>query len=87
MAKVILKNGIIQALSGKFGNIVYRTLKSGKIVATMPRPCSVPATKQQIQQREQFATIAAQVAQRKAAGDPRPKKAIWAEIKSGLSRD
>lgn len=88
MAKVEFDKALgIQALSGKFGGMIYRTLKSGKIVACFPpSPRSSAPSPEEIKHRQQFAAIAAEVARRRKAGDTRPKKIIWNEVKAEVER-
>ena len=81
MAKVTTKNGIIKSLSGKLGNTVFRTLKSGKIIAYNPPAKRVsPLSKKEIDTRQNFSIIASEVAKRQRSGDKRPKKIIWQEV-------
>jgi len=85
MAKVELKNGIIKSLSGRLGNFVYRTLKSGKVVVSPYAARSVPPTDAEISSRQRFAVIAAEVVRRQKEGDTRDRRIIWREIMSELS--
>jgi hypothetical protein len=84
MAKVTLNKSLcITSLSGKLGGMVYRTLKSGKIVVSTPaEPRTKPLSPAERKARASFAVIASEVARRMRAGDKRPKSLIWQEVKN-----
>ena len=88
MARVEFDKALgIQALSGKFGGMIYRTLKSGKIVVCAPpSPRSSALSPGEMKHRQQFAVIAAEVARRIREGDTRSKKIIWREVKAEAER-
>lgn len=83
MARIELNKELgITALSGKLGGVVYRTLKSGRIIATMPaKQRSNNPSLAELKARDNFARIASEVAKRRKAGDNRPKCIIWKEVK------
>ena len=88
MARIELKNGVIKSLSGKLGNMIYRTLKSGKIVASFPsQQRSTPLSNREVATRRQFACIASEVARRMRDGDKRPRTIIWHEVESELNQN
>lgn len=88
MAKIELNKSLgITSLSGKLGGMIYRTLKSGKIIATSPsKPRSNAPSDAELAARENFSRIASEVARRMRAGDKRPKTVIWQEVKSELNK-
>ena len=89
MAKLELNRSLgINALSGKLGGRIYRTLKSGKIVVYMPpQKRTTPLSEAEREGRTLFARIAAEVARRMREGDKRPKKHIWREVKEKLTQE
>ena len=88
MATIELDKSLgITSLSGKLGGMIYRTLKSGKIVASMPaKPRTKTLSVAEKTARANFAAIAAEVAKRMHAGDTRPKSVIWQEVKLELNK-
>ena len=88
MAKFELDKSFgITSLSGKLGGVVYRTLKSGKIIATSPsKPRSNAPSAAELAARKTFSRIASEVARRMRAGDKRPKSIIWQEVKLELNK-
>lgn len=77
--------GLISTLSGRVGNTLYKTYRNGQVRAYMIRPDqfkrSTPLSEAEQKQRMLFAVIASEVARRRKAGDMRPKKIIWAEVR------
>lgn len=89
MAKVILPEGI-ESISGTVGGLVFKTYKrrDGK---TETRVYSNPfadgwkrrskLSKKELAARKNFSLMAKEVLARIAAGDKRPRKEIWKEVK------
>ena len=88
MARIELNTSLgITSLSGKLGGMIYRTLKSGKIVACLPpkHRANAPSAAE-LAARKTFSHIASEVARRRQAGDKRPKSIIWQEVKLELNK-
>ena len=90
MAKIELRNGVIQSLSGKLGNTLFKTYRNGQVRAyIMPSgryQRLSPLSPDEIRNRQLFAFITAEVRRRINAGDTRPRKIIWAEVQSEAER-
>ena len=86
MAKVELMPGI-KSISGKVGNMIFRTYRNGKVRAYPAQ--QFKRTKKlstaECNARFTFGAIAVEVARRMADGDTRPRKTIWAEVKRSLA--
>ena len=79
MPKVKMMSGIA-AISGKFGNMYFRTDKrTGRVsLCHMPQKKAATApTEQQQKQKQRFATIAKIVRQMIAAGAKKSRKQLW----------
>lgn len=86
MANVELMPGI-KSISGKVGNMIFKTYKNGKVRAfpAEQRKRRTKVTKAETSNRFNFGTIAVEVAKRMAAGDTRSKKELWAIVKKELA--
>ena len=87
MARVELMPGI-KSISGKVGNMIFKTYKNGKVRA-YPADKRIRTKKlstAETNARFNFGRIAAEVAKRMADGDTRPRKVIWAAVKKELSK-
>lgn len=88
MAKCTINpiSGLIRTLSGRVGNTLFKTYRNGQVRAYMIRPDqykrTAPPTEAEQRERKRFAVIASEVARRKKAGDTRPRKVIWAEVRT-----
>ena len=58
MAKIIL-NPLIEGMSGKFGNVVFRSTPGGVVIAKRPARSSVKPSEAQMAQRQRFKEAAA----------------------------
>ena len=79
MPKVKMMSGIA-AISGKFGNMYFRTDKrTGRVsLCHMPQKKAATApTEQQQAHQQRFATIAKMVTQMIAAGAKKSRKQLW----------
>lgn len=83
-------SGQITTISGKLGNTLFKTYKNGQIRAYLtPRggyPRTTPVTEAEALQRKIFSVVASEVARRIKAGDTRPRKEIWSEVKTEAVR-
>ena len=83
--------GQIRTISGRVGNTVYKTYRNGQVRAYLMPPGgyqrSTPVTKAEMKARLQFAIMASEVARRRKAGDTRPKKVIWEEVKTEVKTE
>lgn len=72
----------IASISGKFGNMYFRTdKKSGRVsLCKMPKP-SRPLTDQQKLHQARFAAIAKMVRQMQAEGSKKSRKQLWKTAK------
>ena len=87
MARVELMPGI-KSISGKVGNMIFKTYKNGKVRA-YPADKRIRTKKlstAETNARFTFGAIAVEVARRMADGDTRPRKVIWAAVKKELSK-
>ena len=82
MANVELMPGI-KSISGKVGNMIFKTFKNGKVRAypAEQRKRTKKLSAAETNARFTFGTIAAEVSRRMADGDKRPRKVIWADVK------
>ena len=93
MAKCTLNplTGQICAISGKVGDIMYKTYRNGQIRAYFIRPNQyrrgTPVSEKELRYRQLFAGISSEVARRIKEGDTRPKKIIWAEVSARANRE
>lgn len=82
--------GQILTISGQLGNTLFKTYRNGHVRAYLtPKggyPRTKPVTKAELLQRKIFSVIASEVARRIKAGDTRPRKVIWAEVKTDTER-
>jgi hypothetical protein len=78
MPKVRMMAGIA-AISGKFGNMYFRTdKKSGRIsLCHMPKKQTSNLSDKQRAQHERFAAIAKMVTQMRADGSKKSRKQLW----------
>jgi hypothetical protein len=67
MAKIIL-NPLIEGMSGKFGNVVFRSTPGGVVVSKRPARSSVKPSEAQMAQRQRFKEAVAYA--RQALSDP-----------------
>ena len=92
MAKCTINpmSGLIRSLSGRVGNTLFKTYRDGQVRAYMIRPGqykrTTPPSEAEQRGRQLFAIIASEVARRRKAGDTRPKKIIWAEVRTEAER-
>ena len=92
MAKCIINpmSGLICSLSGRVGDTLFKTYRNGQVRAYLIRPDqfrrTTPPSPAELQHRELFAMISSEVARRRKAGDTRPKKIIWAEVRAEAER-
>lgn len=82
MAKVTFVNGAIKSISGRLGNMIYKTYKNGTTKAYLYHKAerSTPLSDAEHTTRTNFALIASEVAKRMRAGDKRSKSTIWREV-------
>lgn len=82
MAKVTLVNGTVTSISGRLGNMLYKTYRNGTTKAYLYHKAerSTPLSEAEKTTRTNFALIASEVAKRMRAGDKRPKNIIWQEV-------
>ena len=78
MPKVKMIAGIA-AISGKFGNMYFRTdKKSGRVsLCHMPKKTTATLTDKQRAHQERFAAIAKMVQQMQAGGTKKSRKQLW----------
>ena len=78
MAKVTLPP-FIQSISGRVGNLSFRTSASGKTSVTcfQPRKRTTPLSSNEKLARTRFAQIAKTVAQMKQQGSQLSRKELW----------
>ena len=78
MAKVKMMAGIA-AISGKFGNMYFRTDKrTGRVsLCNMPKKNSIGLSDKQRAHHERFAAIAKMVTQMRADGSRKSRKQLW----------
>lgn len=92
MAKCTISplTGQIMTISGKLGNTLFKTYRNGQVRAYMaPKDGykrSTPASKAELLHRQKFSFIASEVARRMKAGDSRPRKVIWEDVKRDSER-
>ena len=92
MAKCTISplTGQIMTISGKLGNTLFKTYRNGQVRAYMtPKggyTRSTPVSTAELLQRKKFSFIASEVARRMKAGDSRPRKVIWDEVKRDSER-
>ena len=83
--------GQILTISGRLGNTLFKTYRDGQVRAYLLPPQgyqrSTRVTKAEILARSRFAYMASEVARRVKAGDPRPRKLIWQELKTELASE
>lgn len=86
MARVILRPEIL-GISGKVGNMIFRTTKTGKtfVSSAKRKPRHSAVTSNELHQRGRFTAMCQEVARRIANGDKRPRKEIWAEVKRAFA--
>lgn len=82
MAKVTLVNGTVKSISGRLGNMLYKTYRNGITKAYLYHKAerSTPLSDAEQTTRTNFALIASEVAKRMRAGDKRSKSTIWREV-------
>ena len=85
MAKITLRPEIL-AISGRVGNMVFRT-QNGKtfVLSASRKKRTSPVSDKERASHSLFAQISQEVARRILNGDQRPRKEIWAEVKQSLS--
>ena len=78
MSKVKMMAGIA-SISGKFGNMYFRTDKrSGRVsLCNMPKRKATGLSEKQRAHNERFAAIVKMVAQMRANGSKKSKKQLW----------
>ena len=78
MAKVTLPP-FIQSISGRLGDLSFRTSASGKTSVTCfkPRPRTTPVSPKELSARTRFAQIAKTVAQMRLQGSQLSRKELW----------
>ena len=78
MAKVKMMAGI-EGISGKFGNMYFRTDKrSGNVsLCNMPKKNATGLSNKQRAHHERFAAIAKMVTQMRAEGSRKSRKQLW----------
>lgn len=92
MAKCTINplTGQIMTISGRLGNTLFKTYRNGQVRAYVtPKggyTRSTPLSKAELLQRKKFSVIASEVARRIKAGDTRPRKVIWTEVKTETER-
>ena len=86
MAKVTLRPEIL-GISGKVGNMIFRTTKDGRTFVSSARrqPRHTPVTANELKTRGRFSFMCQEVARRIANGDKRPRKEIWADVKRAFA--
>lgn len=93
MARVTLVNGAIKSISGRLGNMIYKTYKNGTTKAYPYRKSerSTPLSKNEAISRSLFKEAAAETKRRKDAGDNRRYqiifKEVYAQLKANLSSE
>ena len=82
--------GQIRTISGKLGNTLFKTYRNGQVRAYLtPKggyQRSTPPSEAELFQRQMFSVIASEVARRIKAGDTRPRKEIWTDVKAEAAR-
>ena len=101
MAKAILPD-TIASISGSIGKLMFKTYKRANGATEtrvypnpyynpnapgQPRKRRTPVSANERCQRQLFAQLAKQVAQRIKDGDKRPKALIWQELKQSMQHD
>lgn len=85
MAKVLLRPEIL-GISGRVGNMIFKTHGDKVYLHSAARqPRSTPVTPEEIARRNRFRAMAQEVSRRIAAGDHRPRKLIWADVKQSFA--
>ena len=76
----------IRTSSGTITRRVVACMRNGKqkIYFREDKPRSTQVTQKELKIRSSFAIIASEVSRRMAAGDKRPRKVIWAEVKTAF---
>ena len=86
MARITLRPEIL-GISGRVGNMIFKTRKDGKTFAysAQRQQRVTPISDKELSIRSRFKLMAQEVARRVAAGDTRTRKEIWQEVKQSFS--
>ena len=91
MAQATLLPGV-ESISGKVGNFMFKTFKRNGKKEVRVYLCgpesyqrSTKVSRKEKRQRASFGEQSREVARRLKAGDKRPKKEIWAEVRAAFS--
>ena len=89
MAKVTLVNGTVKSISGRLGNMIYKTYKNGTTKAYLYHKAerSTPLSEKEIAARILFSTAASETKRRIAAGDTRRRSIIFKEVYAALKQN
>jgi len=87
MAKVELMP-CIESLSGRVGNIIFKTYKNGQVrmYPAAPSQRRTPVSKAETANRSLFMLIAREVNRLKAVGDPRSRKVLWNVVRKQMTK-
>jgi hypothetical protein len=96
MAKCELPKGIL-SISGKLGGMIFKTYTrpDGTTETRAYRnpyrapgyQRSTPVTENEVRSRSRFSLMSREVTRRINAGDRRPRKAIWEEVKADFANN